>query len=64
MIVTTAPPLPEDLESLMRGLRLPHMRKIAPDILATAKAQRWDPAEVRRTLLTEEVTGRDRLVSA
>lgn len=59
MIVTTAPPLPEDLESLMRGLRLPHMRKIAPDILATAKAQRWDPAEVLKTLLTEERRGRD-----
>ena len=59
MIVTTAPPLPEDLENLMRGLRMPHMRKIAPDILATAKAQRWDPAEVLKTLLAEERRGRD-----
>jgi DNA replication protein DnaC len=60
MIVTSAPPLPEDLEVLLRGLRLPHMRRIAPDILATAKSQRWDPAEVLRTLLTEERKGRDR----
>ena len=27
-------------------------------MLATAKAQRWDPAEVLRVLLAEEVTGR------
>src|SRR5512144_3033602 len=35
----------------------------APDraeVLATAKAQRWEPAEVLRVLLTEEVAGRDR----
>jgi DNA replication protein DnaC len=59
MIVPTAPPLPDDLDALLRGLRLPHMRRIAADILATAKSQRWDPAEVLRTLLTEERRGRD-----
>ncbi len=59
MIDTTAPPLSDDLEALLRGLRLPHMRRIAADILATAKSQRWDPAEVLRTLLTEERRGRD-----
>ena len=31
-----------------------------PKCLATAKAQRWDPAEVLRALLAEEVAGRDR----
>jgi DNA replication protein DnaC len=31
-----------------------------PDILATAKAQRWDPTEVIKALLLEEVTGRER----
>ncbi|WP_456294338.1 ATP-binding protein [Streptomyces mirabilis] len=35
------------------------MRKAAPDVLATARAQRWDPAEVLRLLIAEEVTGRD-----
>ncbi len=59
MITSTAPPLPEDLELLLRGLRLPHMRRIAPDILATARAQRWEPAEVIRALLLEERRGRD-----
>jgi IstB-like ATP binding protein len=33
--------------------------KAAPEVLATARAQRWDPAEVVRVLLTEEITGRD-----
>jgi DNA replication protein DnaC len=43
----------------MRGLRLPHARAIAADVLATARAQRWDPAEVLRLLIAEEVIGRD-----
>jgi DNA replication protein DnaC len=54
------PPLDAGLEQLLRRMRLPHMRRVAPDVLATAKAQRWDPAEVLRVLLTEEVAGRDR----
>jgi hypothetical protein len=40
-------------------MRLPYLRKAAPGVLATARAQRWDPAEVLRVLLAEEVTGRD-----
>jgi DNA replication protein DnaC len=40
-------------------MRLPYLRKAAPDVLATARAQRWDPAEVLRVLLSEEVTGRN-----
>jgi DNA replication protein DnaC len=55
-----APPLPEDLESLLRRLRLPHIRRAAPDVLATARAQRWEPAEVLRALLSEELAGRER----
>ncbi|MEU6405461.1 hypothetical protein [Streptomyces sp. NPDC046985] len=35
------------------------MRKAAPDVLVTARAQRWEPAEVLRLLISEEVTGRD-----
>jgi len=58
--VPSAPPLPEDLESLLRGLRLPHIRRHAPDVLATAKAQRWEPAEVLRALLVQEAAGRAR----
>jgi DNA replication protein DnaC len=40
-------------------MRLPYLRKAAPDVLATARAQRWDPAEVLGVLLAEEVLGRD-----
>jgi len=54
-----APPVPAELEALLRRMRLPYIRRAAPDVLATARAQRWDPAEVLRVLLTEEVTGRD-----
>ena len=50
----------EEVEGLLRRLRLPHMRRIAPDVLSTAKVQRWEPAEVLRALLTEELAGRER----
>jgi DNA replication protein DnaC len=47
-----------EVVDLLRQLRLPHMRNSAPDVLATAKAQRWDPAEAVRALLAEELAGR------
>jgi len=58
------PPLDPPLEDLLRRMRLPYARRAAPDVLATARAQRWEPAEVLRVLLTEEVTGRDRSSTA
>lgn len=60
----TPPPLDDDLEALLRRMRLPHIRRAAPGVLATARAQRWEPAEVLRVLLTEEVAGRDRSSTA
>jgi DNA replication protein DnaC len=51
----TPPPLDGELEALLRRIR-----RVAAEVLATAKAQRWDPAEVLRVLLAEEVAGRDR----
>jgi DNA replication protein DnaC len=54
-----APPIPPELEAIVRRMRLPYLRKAAPEVLATARAQRWDPAEVVRVLLKEEVVGRD-----
>ena len=50
-------PIDEVIE-LLRQLRLPHMRRHAPEVLATAKAQRWEPAEALRALLAEELAGR------
>lgn len=61
MTITTgnAPPLPEELLTALRRMRMPYLRAAAPQIIATAKAQRWDPAEVLRVLILEEIRGRD-----
>ncbi|MGB6164600.1 MAG: IS21-like element helper ATPase IstB [Pseudonocardiaceae bacterium] len=61
MVVTppAAPPLPDELTALLRRMRLPYLRAAAPEVLATARSQRWDPAETLRVLLAEEVAGRD-----
>ncbi|MGA8771216.1 MAG: ATP-binding protein [Rhodomicrobium sp.] len=53
------PPLPEELDRLLRRLRLPYVRRAAPELIATANAQRWEHTEVLRLLLTEEAAGRD-----
>ncbi|HEY1716357.1 MAG TPA: ATP-binding protein [Solirubrobacteraceae bacterium] len=54
------PPLPDELDRLLRRLRLPYVRRAAPELIATAAAQRWEPSEVLRVLFTEEAAGRDR----
>jgi DNA replication protein DnaC len=51
-------PLAEAIE-LTKRLKLPHIRRAMADLIPTAKAQRWDPAEVVRVLLAEEAAGRD-----
>jgi DNA replication protein DnaC len=61
---TAAPPLPADLEALMRSLKMPHARALAPDLIATARAQRWEPVEVIKALFTEEAAGRARSMLA
>jgi DNA replication protein DnaC len=53
------PALPAELERLLRRLRLPYVRRAAPEVIATAASQRWEPAEVLRVLLAEEAAGRD-----
>ncbi len=54
-----SPPLPSELEALLRRLRLPYLRRAAPDVIANATAQRWAHAEVLKVLLAEEAAGRD-----
>lgn len=49
----------EELTALCRRLRLKYIRQQLPDVILTAKAQRWDPAELLRVLLTAEAEGRD-----
>jgi DNA replication protein DnaC len=58
------PPLPDEVYRLLRRLRLPYIRRAAPEVVATAAAQRWEPAEVLRVLLCEEAAGRDRATIA
>jgi len=60
----TPPPLPAELTSVLHRLRLPYIRRSAPEVLATARAQRWDPAEVLLVLLAEEAAGRDAATTA
>ena len=35
------------------------MRRLAPELLVTAKTQRWTPEEFLRTLIEAEITARD-----
>lgn len=58
------PVLDGEVEALMGRLKMPYSRTLAPDLLATAKAQRWEPAEVVRALLVEESRGRSAAMSA
>lgn len=43
---------------LLRPFPLSHVRSRAPELLATAKAQRWESAETMRALLPLELAGR------
>ena len=43
---------------------MPYARAIAPDVLATARAQCWEPAEVIKALLAEEIKGQARSMLA
>ena len=56
MTATTPPPLPADLNEGLRRLKMAAMRRLAPELLVTAKTQRWNPEEFLRTL----VLGSDR----
>jgi len=55
----TAPELPADLVAGLRRLKLSTVRQLAPQLLLTAKTQRWAPEEVLRTLVEAEVASRD-----
>lgn len=58
MTATTTSASIDEVIDLLRQLRLPHMRTHAPEVLATARAQRWEPTEVLRALLAAEIAGR------
>ena len=54
-----APPLAADLAAGLRRLKLSAIRQLAPELLITARAQRWAPEELLRTLIEAEITARD-----
>jgi DNA replication protein DnaC len=59
MTAAAAPPLPADLAAGLKRLKLAAMRRLAPELLVTAKTQRWKPEEFLRTLVEAEITSRD-----
>jgi DNA replication protein DnaC len=58
-VSTAAPPLAADLNDGLRRLKMAAMRRLAPELLVTAKTQRWSPEEFLRTLIEAEITARD-----
>ena len=50
----------EEVTALCRRLRLKYVREQLVEVVLTARAQRWDPAEMLRSLLVAEAEGRDR----
>ena len=54
-----APALEPDLEAGLKRLKLAAVRRMAPEVLRTAKVQRWAPDELLRTLVEAEIAARD-----
>jgi DNA replication protein DnaC len=54
-----AGPLAPDMVAALKRLKLSRVRAIAPEVLRTAKTQRWAPEEVLRTLVEAEIAARD-----
>ena len=55
----SVPELAADLDAGLRRLKLAAIRRTAPEVLQTAKTQRWTPEEVLRTLVETELAARD-----
>lgn len=58
-MTATAAPLAADLTVGLKRLKLATVRAVAPEVLQTAKTQRWAPEEVLRTLVEAEIAARD-----
>lgn len=56
---TTAAALPADLEAGLKRLKLATIRRAGPEVLLTAKTQRWAPEETLRVLVDLEIAARD-----
>lgn len=53
------PELDADLENGLKRLKLAAMRRLAPELLLTARTQRWRPEELLRVLIEAEIAARD-----
>jgi DNA replication protein DnaC len=58
-VTAPTPALAPDLHAGLRRLKLAAMRTLAPELLLTAKTQRWAPEELLRTLVEAEISARD-----
>jgi DNA replication protein DnaC len=58
-VTAAPPPLAPDLAAGLRRLKLATMRQLAPELLITARTQRWAPEELLRTLINAEIAARD-----
>lgn len=59
MSAASPPPLAPDLTEGLKRLKMAAMRQLAPELLVTAKTQRWSPEEFLRTLVEAEIAARD-----
>ena len=59
MTAAAPPALAPDLDAGLRRPKLASMRRLAPELMITAKTQRWSPEEFLRTLLDAEIASRD-----
>jgi DNA replication protein DnaC len=55
-----AKPLDRELEAGLRRLKLRRVRELAPELLQTARTQRWPPEELLAVLVREEIEARAR----
>jgi DNA replication protein DnaC len=55
----SVPALAADIDAGLRRLKLATVRRNAPEVLLTAKTQRWTPEEILRTLIEAECAARD-----
>lgn len=58
-MTATAPALDADLVAGLKRLKLAKVRAIAPEVLQTARTQRWKPEEILRVLVDAEIAARD-----
>src|SRR5207344_2675690 len=59
MVSASPPVLAADLNDGLKRLKMAAMRRLAPELLITAKTQRWSPEEFLRTLVEAEIAARD-----